>query len=606
MKPGKRVLLFTAVLLLAPHVRQHAAGERTFGKPPAEALEWIRSAAIPLKTAEPGDLDDLAPLANVVGKARVVALGEATHGTREFFQLKHRTVQFLVEKMGFTVFGIEATMPGTLVVNDYVLHGKGSATAGLDAMQFWTWNTDEVRALIEWMRAWNATHERKVKFVGFDMQDPNGALTRVLQYLEPRDAEYAATVRSAFAALQSPSEYKNKNEAAKQQVLAALDTLTKHVEAQKPHDADWQLARRMVEVIRQGEAQMHRQFAQVRDRAMAENAQWLLAQEPAGTKMVLWAHNGHVSAEPAPFFANGTMGSHLRRMFGKDLVIVGFAFNRGNFRAIDTRMKRELTSGNHLDAAPAGSFDAALASAGPPLFLLDLRTARGVARQWVDSPLQSRGVGATFDADHPEYFTEVMHPLRSYDAVYFVENMTPAHGQDRPVKTAGPPPPPPAPSAVNLDFEQGTAGEVPQGWQQAGTSNGGFRTRLVADGCASGRCAELSHPEPESSSPAFGVFMQRIDATPYRGKRVRLRGKVRSELNGESSSAHLWLRVDRPERRLGFFDNMSERMPHALPKWTELTIEGDVAADAEAIAFGSLFLGSGRAWYDDFVLEVVP
>ena len=95
--------------------------------------------------------------------------------------------------------------------------------------------------------------------------------------------------------------------------------------------------------------------------------------------------------------------------------------------------------------------------------------------------------------------------------------------------------------------------------------------------------------------------MQRIDATPFRGKKVRLRAKMKSAVIGDSS-ARIWLRVDRPGA-MGFFDNMTDRAPHSLPEWTELEITGEVAPDAEAIAFGMLFAGSGEAWIDEVTLE---
>ena len=68
-------------------------------------------------------------------------MGEATHGTHEFFQLKHRMLEFLVERMGFTVFGIEANWPESLAVNDYVLNGNGDPAKALAGFYFWTWNT---------------------------------------------------------------------------------------------------------------------------------------------------------------------------------------------------------------------------------------------------------------------------------------------------------------------------------------------------------------------------------------------------------------------------------------------------------------------------------
>ena len=81
-------------------------------EPPAEFLDWLCEHVVPLDTVAPITYNqDLAPLREMIGEARVVALGEATHGTSEFFTLKHRIVQFLAEEMDFTVFSIEANMP---------------------------------------------------------------------------------------------------------------------------------------------------------------------------------------------------------------------------------------------------------------------------------------------------------------------------------------------------------------------------------------------------------------------------------------------------------------------------------------------------------------
>src|SRR5215813_99081 len=149
-----------------------------------ETVDWIRAGAIPITTVKAGNgFSDLEPLRQLIGGARIVSLGEATHGTREFFQLKHRLLEFCVAELGFTIFGIEASYPECLRVNDYVLRGTGNPAEALAGTRFWTWDTEEVLALIEWMRGWNATHARQVKFYGFDMQFPTEAALGVLDYL---------------------------------------------------------------------------------------------------------------------------------------------------------------------------------------------------------------------------------------------------------------------------------------------------------------------------------------------------------------------------------------------------------------------------------------
>src|SRR5688572_14318716 len=108
-------------------------------------IGWLRDRAIPLQTVDAGrGFADMQPLKKIIGDARIVALGEATHGTREFFQLKHRMLEFLATDMGFTIFSIEANMPEAYRLNDYVLNGIGDPGKLLKGMYFWTWDTQEV------------------------------------------------------------------------------------------------------------------------------------------------------------------------------------------------------------------------------------------------------------------------------------------------------------------------------------------------------------------------------------------------------------------------------------------------------------------------------
>src|SRR5205809_413454 len=167
---------------------------QAFQDPPI--VEWIRSNAVRLQTPEAGHgFADMQALRRVVGDARIVSLGEATHGSREFFQLKHRMLEFLASEMGFTIFSIEANMPEAYRLNDYVLKGTGDPAQLLKGMYFWTWDTEEVLDMIRWMRAFNASGRGRVQFTGFDMQTHTVALDIVQQFVRRYDTEYVATVR---------------------------------------------------------------------------------------------------------------------------------------------------------------------------------------------------------------------------------------------------------------------------------------------------------------------------------------------------------------------------------------------------------------------------
>ncbi len=163
------------------------------------AVAWIHEHAIPLTTVEAGHgFVDMQRLKKTVGDARIVALGEATHGTREFFQLKHRMIEFLASQKGFTIFSIEANMPEAYRLNDFVLNGKGDPKELLKGMYFWTWNTQEVLDLILWMREFNKSGKGHIEFTGFDMQTATVSMDIVRTFVQQNDPTYFDTVNQTY------------------------------------------------------------------------------------------------------------------------------------------------------------------------------------------------------------------------------------------------------------------------------------------------------------------------------------------------------------------------------------------------------------------------
>ena len=346
------------------------------------------------------------PLKAIIGPARIVALGEATHGTREFFQLKHRMLEFLVTEMGFNIFAIEATMPECFDINELVLTGRGDAEKALAGIYFWTWDTEEVRTMIEWMRDYNADpqHARKVKFYGFDMQSAPRASKVTLAYLRKVDAAQAQRAEKELALLASPYTedqfdalpQKQKTAVNKKiQALLSVFDRRKQDYIGRSSAEDWALARQHARVLSQNiELRSGETFEpQVRDRAMAENIQWMIEHEGPGAKAVVWAHNGHVST------ADGAMGWYLRRDFGPGLVAFGFAFNQGGFQAKEGpfQTKGGLRS-FEVPPAPAGSLDALLALANLQIAAIDLRTLpqSGPVAEWFAVPHGTHEINALF------------------------------------------------------------------------------------------------------------------------------------------------------------------------------------------------------------------
>lgn len=390
--------------------------------PSEEAVAWLRKQAVPFTTVLAGNgFADLAPLKKLVGNARIVALGEGTHGTKEFFQMKHRLTELLASEMGFTHFAIEANMPESYRVNDFVLYGKGEPKELLQGMYFWTWNTQEVLDMILWMRQLNQSGKGRIQFLGFDMQTAKVAAGIARDFVTKAEPGYAATLDPAFAAVEKSFETmrqaRSADSSVKASAQAARDVLS-HLESRrvaylerfKREEVDWAIQN--ARVVAQAAENVSGE--RPRDQSMADNVAWILDQAPAGSKIVLWAHNAHVSRQP------GAMGAYLAERFGKEMVVLGFAMDRGSYTAVGNAG----LAAHESPAAPAGSVESFLRSAGLPRFILDLRDVSfgSPAWSWLASERPFRGIGAgavrcAFSASNV---------AQEYDGLVYIAETTPS------------------------------------------------------------------------------------------------------------------------------------------------------------------------------------
>jgi erythromycin esterase len=401
-------------------------------------VDWIKANLIPLKTCEPGSgFADLQRLKKLVGDARVVSLGEATHGTHEFFRMKHRLLEFLVSEMDFNVFAIEAPMPQAAYINRYLMDGVGDPAEALARIS-WPLDTMEMLDMIHWMRRYNLDpkHTRKLKFFGFDMQDPRYALKFLLGYLATVDPEQARLSGEALKPLMvSPGVVSPLTEAQLRPWAEHVHKLLARLEAQAKDYQDRSSAGTLVAA--QQNARLLSQWAEfkadplragrVRERAMAENVQWILQHEGPGARMVLWAHNLHVEVTPHPEGPQ-IMGAHLREALVNDMVVFGFVFNHGGFESRDRSIVSHPLRTFVVAPEPKATMEEALARAGFPLFILDLRKLpnQGVAANWFQVAQGVREMGSVYTPANPDSALRVRWFTWSFDALIFVDSTTPA------------------------------------------------------------------------------------------------------------------------------------------------------------------------------------
>ena len=409
-------------------------------------VAWLHANAVPFATTVPGgDYADLEALRAIVGDARIVALGEATHGTAEFFTVKHRILEFLVKEMGFTALGMEAAWAESHDVDAFVRTGAGDDEVLLSNLYFWTWNTAEVRDMIRWMRRHNqaAGDGSLVGFHGFDMQFSRAAMDRVEAFLagvDPAAADSAATLYACFRNFQDAprggraTDYRAQPASTRAHCRAGVHAAYGLVEqgrtawaAAAGEDAYERALRAARVVVQNEDARSVLSTPEgygLRDLYMAENAAWLLERAGPGARIVLWAHNGHIARR------EGWMGWHLDRAFGDEYRPIGFAFHGGSFNAFEHLGNGEFGPLGPQEAPPAraDSYGHAFHRLGMPHFLLDVRPLAGdlpAEAAWLRGPRPLRLIGATFSAQLNNDYYHATRIADDYDAVVFIDRMSP-------------------------------------------------------------------------------------------------------------------------------------------------------------------------------------
>jgi erythromycin esterase-like protein len=271
--------------------------------------------------------EDLRRLQPILQDRRIIALGEASHGTSEFFRMKHRMLEFLVCEMGYQHFGMETSPEAGQVINDYITGGAGDPKKVL----YWPWATVEVMEMLDWMRRFNAW--------------PDAPFRLTFHGIDP--------------------------------------------------------------VVGQ------------RDRVMAANVARILAEAGPDGKIVLWAHNAHISR------GRGWMGSYLKESFGDEAYLLAFEFDRGAFTS-----NAGVVHTYSVGPAPPGHYAHALARLDPDVLFLDFETmAQDPAlRHWLAAEQRSwdlQELHAFFRLNPARYILQTSWTAL-YDGLIFVEESTPA------------------------------------------------------------------------------------------------------------------------------------------------------------------------------------
>ncbi|MDH6708490.1 erythromycin esterase [Kitasatospora sp. MAA19] len=376
----------------------------------------LERAAHPLRSTEPGGrTDDLRALGAMIGDAKVVGLGEATHGSHEFFAMKERVFRYLVQEKGFTTFALEMSWSAGLRIDAYLQGGEGDPRRIVEeTMAHSPWERQEFVSLIGWMREYNRHHpEHPVHFMGDDVGAPglgDEVFARVVSYVrkaDPRalprlDALYEGLrpLDDTIAYLGKPVAERRQNATRAQQ---ALDLVTA---ARGDGGEEYEWAVQHARVIAQtfafatfdlDDAASVNAAELLRDQAMADNTAWW--QRRTGHRILLSAHNGHVGylASDPEMYAR-TQGAVLRDAFGRDYLSIGFTFDRGSFLTMAASLGDAWDKVTVPPATPDMS-EYTLDRVRHQDYYADLRTAPPAARAWLDGVRPLYEAGSVFTKD---------------------------------------------------------------------------------------------------------------------------------------------------------------------------------------------------------------
>lgn len=359
---------------------------------------------------------DLEPLRAMIGNAGVVGIGDATHGTREFYTMRLRLIDFLVREMGFDLVALEASLPIMNRIDAYVQGGAGDARTILREMRplgFYYWDAEELLDVVEWMREYNLHRGDKpaVRVAGFDVFEPRAAADYVIAYLRAVDPASAPSAESEYSCITPATRFvMNACRDAAERVFEALEPREAEL-APKSSVAAFQEALQHARVVVQSSAPV----ADARDESMVANTLWLREHRGTTRKMIVWGHSMHLS-KASNEALRWPMGRLLDANLGDDYFVITTMTAAGTFRQWDFNNQQHVIM--TLPPLIESAYESYFRRRGVPLLLIPLQ---GALPSWLTTPARyniSGGTGA---------MTAVHSLPAHYDATIFIDTTTPLH-----------------------------------------------------------------------------------------------------------------------------------------------------------------------------------
>jgi protein-L-isoaspartate(D-aspartate) O-methyltransferase len=433
---------------------------------PSQRAKVIRSkiSSLIAEAAEPfGDLDELARLAERFAHKRVVLLGEATHGTAEFYSARAAITEMLVARHGFNVVAVEADWPDAAIYDAYVrgLPRPKVPETGFIRFPFWMWRNGEVFAFLERLQALNkriSDPDRKCGFYGLDVYSLSASIEAVLIYLDAVDPEAARVARQRYGCLApwraEPVRYgrmalsRGYAVCEKPVTDALIDLLRKRIGYLHRDGETFFNAEQNARIVTAAEEYYRVMYYgdavswNLRDQHMFDTLERLLAHRGPAAKAVVWAHNSHIGnaefTEMGQVRGEHNIGQLSRARFGDEAALIGFGTDHGTVAAAsnwDGPMEIKRVRPAREDSYEGRSRDANI----PAFFLETGPGQKERVRVDLAEPLLERAIGVIYRPETEllsHYFQAELS--RQFDAwIWFTETSAVA-AQETTAYAAGP------------------------------------------------------------------------------------------------------------------------------------------------------------------------
>jgi protein-L-isoaspartate(D-aspartate) O-methyltransferase len=386
---------------------------------------------------------DLGPLLDRIGDARVVLLGEATHGSSEFYRMRARISRELIARKKFSFVAIEGDWPDAARMDHYVRHFEFPPSEWTAFARFpvWMWRNREVREFVDWLRAHNAglSPLARVAFHGLDLYSLYNSIRSVLDYLDVVDPETAGIARERYGCLTPwqadpatygraalTGDYRN----CEHDVVRMLADLVHKQRAYAEHDGERfldavQNARLVANAERYYRIMYYGSRASwnLRDEHMFDTLKILLAFHGPESKAIVWAHNSHVGDSAATEMAlrgEHNIGHLCRKEFGRDCYTIGFGTNGGTVAAAsdwDAPVETKKVRPGMVD-----SYERLFHTTGLNQFMLPLRDPRwNAARDGLGFSRLERAIGVIYrpETELASHYFQACLPRQFDEYIWF-------------------------------------------------------------------------------------------------------------------------------------------------------------------------------------------